>query len=110
MAKNGSLAEELKALGQEVAGAAKQAYASKEFKMLEHEITTSAKKISSSIMKSLKAAKDSKTTGKLKKRMGRVVKIGAQKGGAEAQKAQKAALSHLKKLSASFKKLAKAKK
>lgn len=105
MAKNGSIAEELKALGVELAGALKEMRASKEFKSLEKDIATSAKKISASLIKSVQAARKSESAGKIKKRVGRVVKIGAVKGEAEAHRARALAQKQLKKLNKSFWKL-----
>ena len=104
MTKKSSIAEELKALGMELAVAFKQAKSSKEFQELERDITSSVKKVSSSLVKSLKAANDSQEASRIKKRVGRVVAISKEKGQA---KAQKAAKSGLKKFNKAFNKLSK---
>ncbi len=104
MAKKSSVGEELKALGSEMMQAFKQMKSSKEFKDLEQELASSVKKVSTSLMKSLKAARDSEEASRLKNRMGRVVKVSKEKGGEQAQKAAKAGIEKFNK---AFKKLSK---
>jgi hypothetical protein len=97
MPKKVSVAEELKALGMELASAFKQARDSQEFKALERDITSSVKKVSSSLVKSLKAANKSQEAGRLKNRVGRVVKISTTQGEAQARKAAKAGMEKFNK-------------
>lgn len=104
MEKKNNVANELKALGLELANAFRQVKASKEFKDLEKEISTSIKHVSNSLVKSLKAANNSPEAGRIKKRVGRVVKISTEKGKEEAAKAAKIGL---KKFNKAFRKLAK---
>ncbi len=107
MAKNGSIAQELKALGMELASAFNQARASKEFKELEKDIAFSAKKISASVVKSVQAARKSEAAQKIKHRVGKVAKMSAKKGGAEAAKARAAAEVKIKHFSKTLSKLSK---
>lgn len=104
MQKKISLADELKALGSEMATTFRQIKSSKEFQDLEKEISSSVKHVSASLIKSLKAANESKQAAKLKTRVGRVVKISKEKGEEEARKAAKVGL---KKFNKAFHKLAK---
>ncbi len=104
MAKNTSIAEELKALGVEMANAFRQARASKEFQDLEKDITSSVKKVSSSLIRSLQAANNSREAAKIKDRVGRVVKVSKEKSKVEAEKAAK---KGLKKFNKAFSKLSK---
>ena len=97
MTKNNSIAEELKALAAEMANAFRLAKSSPEFKNLEKEISTSVKNVSSSLIKSLKAANQSQEAGKIKKRVGRVVKLGKEKGKAKAELAAKQGLKNFNK-------------
>jgi choline kinase len=97
MAKKTSLAEELKALGSELANAFKQAKSSKEFQALEKDITSGVKNVSASLIRSLRAASHSEETAKIKKRVGRVVKISKAKGEEEARKAAKVGLNKFNK-------------
>ena len=100
-----NLGKELKALGNELAGALKQIRSSQEFKELEREVTSGVKNISTSLMKGLKAARQSENTSKLKSQLGRVVKAGRVQGKIEAEKARRAAAVGIKKARLSLREL-----
>lgn len=90
--------KELKALGSELAVALKQIRSSSEFKHLESEVVAGIKGISTSLVKSLKAAGSSAQTKKVANQFGRVVSAGSKKGATEAVRAQKAAVDGLRKV------------
>ena len=88
MSENPDIVKELKGLGAELAKALKQIRSSREFKDLQKEVTTGVKKISASLIKSIKAAQKSQSTQRLKTRLHRVAKAGKIQGTAEAQRAR----------------------
>lgn len=90
--------KELKALGSELAVALKQIRSSREFKHLEAEVVTGIKNISTSLAASLKAAKKSRQTKTIAHQLKRVVSAGSVQGKTEARKAQKAAVTGLRKV------------
>lgn len=100
MAKQPDLIKELTALGKELGGAVNQMRGSKEFKELEKEISTSVKAISSTLIRSLKAAGKSESAHRIKKQAARVAAAGAEVGKTEARKAQGAAVVKLRKVRA----------
>lgn len=99
-----NLKDEFKMLGSELASALKQIRSSKEFNDLEREIATSVKGISSKLVKSLKAAKESKSAAKIKSQLGRVAHSSAMEGAAEAKKLKAATLKGMKKILEKMKK------
>ncbi len=90
--------KELKALGSELAVALKQIRSSSEFKHLESEVVAGIKGISTSLVKSLKAAGSASQTKKVASQFGRVVSAGSKQGATEAVRAQKAAVDGLRKV------------
>lgn len=95
--KKNNVGKELKALGNELAGALKQIRSSKEFKDLEKEIGSSIKGITKTLGKSLQAAKESPNTARIKTHLGRVAKAGVAQGTVEVRKAQATAITGLRK-------------
>ena len=87
MAKN-NFFRELKSLGMEIGQAIKDMRSSQEFKHLEKEMVKGAKSVTFSLARALKAAKKSKSTAVLKKRIKRVVKAGKKEGMIQAERAQ----------------------
>lgn len=105
MSEKSDFLKELKGLGSELSTALKQIQKSQEFQELRKEVETGIKRISSSLLKSLSAAKASPQTKKIKSRVGRVVKAGAVEGSAEVKRAQKKAAEGLKKVRSALRKV-----
>ncbi len=91
-----NLAKELKALGMEMASAMKKMKDSQEFKKLEKDLAFGIKSISSSLGKALMAAQKSKETAKIKKRLKKVVTVGAKEGKVQVIKAEAVAAQKIK--------------
>ncbi|MCB4756160.1 MAG: hypothetical protein LHV69_03855 [Elusimicrobia bacterium] len=96
MPKKQNLGEELKGFGIELAKAFNEMRTSKELKTLEKDLSKALKLISTSVVRSLKVAKDSDSAHRLTKKMKRVVDAGAVQGKIGAQKAQEAAADGLR--------------
>ena len=92
-----NLLKELKGLGRDLADALNGMRKSREFQHLEKDVVSGLKSITSSLNTAVKAARKSPTTAKLKRRVGRVVRMGASEGRREVTAAQQKAANAIRK-------------